>query len=1119
MNLKLNFNGIRPRVKFFFFSCIMFSSLYATSNTLAQPISFHLEQATFSSIVEEIESQTSYVFSFESGWLDLETKFDVAYNDMKIEDIIDDLSSKFRFDYKIDNTYIQITKKNLPPDSLQQITVKGHIYDEYNNPLPGATIIDKRTNQGVTSDFNGFFSISVDAGTVLLISYIGYKDFEIEVVNETELEIILETKASELNEIVVVGYGVQEKSSLTGAVSQIKSEDIIETKTANIEGALVGRIPGLTLSVRSGQPGEDDASILVRGRGTFGNANPLIVIDGVANRGNFSRLNSYDIESISVLKDASAAIYGAQSANGVIVVTTKKGKHAANGKPRVSVNSEYSLTQPTIKPNLMTAVQVLTWENERNVRIGSPPEFNRIIKGYEEGTLDPNEWGETDWWAYTTNKWSEQRRTSVSVDGGSESFSYYLSSGLLNQDAIFKNSVFGYDQFNFLANFDLKLSDNLDVGVSINGRQEKRINPLGDINGVIASIYTRLPYDLPRYSNGFLAETSGGSNPVALINGDAGDQQSTSRTYLNKVSFKLRLPSITDGLYLSGFGAYDIFKSRSRSLSKPYDIYSYSPNTGEYSNLKGQQGGVNLSENTRSDVLSTLQFQLGYDQLFGDHSIKFFAAYEQSKSDGSYLFASRNNLVSPELPSLDLGSEIDQRNGGSNFQAARQNYFGRLSYSYKNRYLVELTSRYDGSQNFPPGSRFGFFPGASVGWKISEEPSFKISWISNLKLRASVGILGNDRIAPFQYLQNYDVRSFTELVRGTGGYVEWYNRNVFGENKQVTQGLYPSSVPNPNVTWESATKANVAIDLSLFDGKFDFSADFFYDRREDILLPRLASVPEYAGFQLPDENLGIVNNKGFEVAMAYNNKVGDFNYFVNGQISYARNQIEFMDEAKDTPLWQRRTGQSIDFISGYQADGIYQNQAEIDASAHLPDAIPGDIKFKDIKEDGVIDAKDIAFSFLSPTPRYIYSFELGGSWKGLSLSAFFQGQLQAETMYRPWPLNQDRAFYVDRWISDRETPNATQPGAYGAGTNNSLGSTHWIRDNSFLRLKNVFLSYDLPDEIIKKLKIAQLRIFMNGSNLFLLQNNVEIFDPESTTDTGWYYPQQRVISTGLTLTF
>jgi TonB-linked SusC/RagA family outer membrane protein len=993
----------------------------------------------------------------------------------------------------------------------QSRTIQGKVLDENGEGLPGATLLLQGTSTGTITDVDGSFSLEIpDGPQVLITSFVGYATQEINVSDkETSLVIRMILDLEALEEVVVVGYGTQKKESITGAVAKIDSKELMQTRTANVANNLAGRLPGLVINARGGQPGQENMEIFIRGKSTTGDASPLFVIDGVANRGTFERLNPDDIESISVLKDASAAIYGAQAANGVILVTTKRG---TKGKPKFNYNNSLSYTQPARRQHLMNSVQYLTWIDEQNERNDRPQIYQNVIEDYENGENDPNVWGDTDWWEATTDQWSPQYQHSLSVSGGSENFKYYVSGQHLYQDAIYKGDAFGFSQNNLRSNIDITATSFLEIGLDLAGRFENSTGRKDQdaTEDAIRGIYTMAPFESPYYENGLLRKTSKG-NILPSINGLNGNANAKRQVFNNKLSAKLSLDNLIKGLSLEGFAAIDIINRTREEVQKPYDNYFLNAD-GVYDNLRDETGGVTLFQQFDEELSQTYHGRINYANNFGAHSINAFAAYEQNQLEGQYISASRINLVSAELPFLFTGSNANQNNDGKGLQSARVNYFGRLNYEYAGKYMLEFSIRRDASQNFPTNTRFGTFPGLSAGWRISEEQFWNSNFIEEFKLRGSWGLVGNDRvtnrngeIAAFQYLQLYDI--------GEGA--------VFGSVPKLSTGVTPNTVPNPSITWETARKTNIGLDISMSQGLLDLTIDAFYEERSDILATRNASVPIYSGIQLPNENIGKTKNKGIEFSALHRKKLSkDFQYRIGGQFTYAKNEIVFIDESPFVPSHQRVEGSPIDYLLVYEADGLYQNQEEIDGSPHFPDAKPGDVRFVDVNDDGLINAEDRVLLPEGPTPRIVYGINLGVSWKGLELNAFFQGQDGASTIYRPWDINQDDWYFDNRWISEEETPNAESPAAWDMSSSTIQNvSTIWVKKNNFLRIKNVELAYTLPPEITDKLHISNVRLFVSAFNLGFIFDSVKLYDPESRSDTGWYYPQQRMFTTGLSVTF
>jgi TonB-linked SusC/RagA family outer membrane protein len=987
------------------------------------------------------------------------------------------------------------------PSEKKTYPIRGRVIDENEEGLPGATVLMKGSNVGTTTDINGEFIMEVPEGDqVLVISYIGFITQEIRVSAEsTYLRISMEQDIQALEEIVVVGYGKQKKESISGSIAKIESQEITQTKTANVANNLAGRVAGLLINARGGEPGQESMEIFIRGKATTGDASPLFVIDGVANRGSFERLNPEDIESISILKDASAAIYGAQAANGVILVTTKRG---AKGTPKLHYSNSFSYTQPAKRQQLMNAPQYLTWLDEQNARNGRPQIYQNIIEDYQIGENDPNIWSDTDWWNEAMDSWSPQLQHNLSLSGGSDQFKYYLSGQHLNQDANFKGSEFGFSKTNVRSNIDVRATSFLDLGLDLAGRFENTIGT-GGVEDLIRGIYNMAPFEAPYYENGLLRNTSKG-NILPGIYGLNGDSEIERKVFNTKLSAKISLDEWVKGLSINAFGAIDILNQGRRVLQKPYDIY-FLNGEGEYENLRDNTGTVNLFQQADNEISQTYHARINYERDLEKHSLGGFIAYEQNQVNGEYLAASRKDLVSEDLPYLFSGSEANQDNDGRGWQSARVNYFGRFNYAYFDKYFLELTLRIDGSQNFAKERRFGTFPGASFGWRISEEDFWSSSLIEGLKLRLSWGQLGNDRVNSFQYFQLYNIEEAA----------------VFGDNPLLGTGLSPATTPNPNITWETAEKTNLGIDLSLPNGMLDLTLDAFYEKRSNILAQRNASVPIYTGIELPDENIGKTKNRGFEISALHRRTIGNqLKFRLGGQFTYAQNEIVFVDESPFVPEYQKVEGSPIDYLLVYQADGLYQNKEEIESTPHFPDAKPGDVRFVDTNNDGSITAEDRILLARGPTPRMVYGFSLGLSWKTLEFNAFFQGQSGASTIYRPWDVNQDSWYFDNRWISEEATPDAQSPAAWDMSSSTIQEvSTIWVKKNDFLRIKNVELAYVFPTNLRDPFRISNLRLFVSAFNLGFIYNAVGLYDPESRSGTGWYYPQQRIISTGLSVTF
>lgn len=1000
----------------------------------------------------------------------------------------------------------------------QGFTVKGVVKDATGEVVIGASVLEKGTTNGTITDVDGNYSIHVAGDkSTLIFSYIGYSPVTVTVGSHKTIDITLKEDTELLDEVVVVGYGVQKKASVTGSVSSIKGENLKAEGTANVTNMFAGRLPGVIASNRSGEPGADYSDILIRGKGSLNDNAPLIVIDGVANRSGLDRLNPNDIESVNVLKDASAAIYGAQAANGVILITTKRGTSA---KPTISYDGSFSLAQFTRTPKLMNAYQYMTYDDEINTYNGWSTKWDKIKDGYLDGTINRDKYGDTDWMDATFRTSAPQTRHSLSVNGGSEKVKFYISGDFSYQEPNFRNTEFNYQSGQLRSNLDAQITKNFKVGMDLGIRKEKRNNSVYSTNTMFWEAFMAYPYLYDYYPNGLPGPgLSNGNNLAVLASGkDTGYDRIDDFFVDTKINFDLQLPWITKGLSVNGYAAFDYHFYNRKQFWDVWDTYRYNDETGEYdkqtTNMDGNK--INLNQKNDNNSSRTFHVKLNYDRTFGDHHVGAFVAYEQNQYEGEYFWGWRGYYLANKPDYLDFGADKEKTNGGRGYITARQNFFGRFNYAYKERYLAEFTLRHDGSMNFASNKRWGTFPGVSLGWRISEENFLKEAapFVNDLKLRASWGKLGNDRSYDysktpkeaiyFQYLDTYD------MLDGA----------ILGEMPEINKGFLPGRVGNPNITWEKVDSKNIGIDGTLWNGLLSFTAEYFYQKRTDILTPKQASIPNYTGLFLPDQNIGEVSNQGVELMLNHRNKIGNVNYSVGGNFTFTKNKILYFDEAANTPEWQRRTGHSLDTWLMYKSDGIYQTKEEIENSPHLWNAKPGDIKYVDIDGDEAITDNDRIRSEYSNIPRMVFGLTLGAEWKGWELNMLWTGQTKASQMIVPYSYNIHEEFYENRWISAEQTPNSKYPRAFNKDDKmNTRWSDFWLYDASFLRLKNLEIAYNLPKKWLSTMNMQTVRIYLVGNNLFTM-DHIKFQDPESNaTSAGQYYPQSRTYTVGVNVTF
>ncbi|TDQ77932.1 SusC/RagA family TonB-linked outer membrane protein [Sphingobacterium yanglingense] len=1081
---------------------IAFAATTMASESIAQgTVTFRFRDVKLKNLLNSIEEQTGISFIYNDDQLEgvRVSSIDVS-NKEWTKVLIPILKTElFQADFIGKN---RVLIRKIPLD--QEKIAFGTITDKDGKALAGVSIRQKNSKNSTQSNSDGQFSLVVDdESAIIQFTFVGFLPEEVGY-QKASMNIVLVEDLAQLEEVMVVGYGTQKKATLTGSVSQISGTDLKKSVAPNLSNSLVGRLPGVIANNRSGEPGNDYSEIFIRGKGSLGNNSPLYVIDGVANRGGIERLNPSDIESVTVLKDASAAIYGAQAANGVILITTKRG---GSSKPVITYEGNYGLSEHTRTPNLMDGYQFMVYDDEINAHFGRTQKYKDIKNGYLDGTIDPLLYADTDWMKSIFRR-SPQTQHSLSLRGGDEKVKYYLSGGLLYQEPGFRNTNLNFKTAQFRANIDAKINNNLSVLAEVANRQENRHNSNYTMGTFFWEAFHAYPFLHDYYPNGLPGPgISWGNNLVILAGGKTGYQKIKDNFLNTKVGFDLKAPWIVDGLFFSGYAAFDTQARNEKKLNDMWDAYRYNPSTKEYDNIRETTGEANINLSQRNDDIqtSTYHFKLGYEKEIGNHHINAFVAYEQSKTEGDWFSAYRRDFLSNAVAYMFAGSDNQKNNDGKATISARQNYFGRFGYGYKEKYLVDFTLRRDGSQNFVRDARWGWFPGVSAAWRISQEEFFKnsVPVINEFKVKASWGKLGNDRVDPFQYVSTFN------LNEGA----------LFGIDPKREKGFTVGRLANPNITWEKVDTKNIGFESVLLNHSLSFDFQYFYSMRTDILTQKQASVPRYTGLTLPDQNIGEISNRGIESSLLYRGKSSSFNYFVGGNFTFVRNKIHFFDEAENTPEWQRRTGHSIDSWLVYKADGIYQNQAEIDAGPHFLNTSPGDIRYVDIDGSGSITSNDMIRIHSSPIPEIIYGINMGGTWKNVELNVLWQGQGRAQQMIRPGSYNRHTTYFDNRWISAEETPDAKYPRAFDRDdTFNSQNSTFWLKDASFIRLKNVELAYNFSPQFLERLKMQNFRIFLSGFNLFSI-DHIKIQDPEGTSAGGMYYPQQRIYSAGINVSF
>lgn len=1010
-----------------------------------------------------------------------------------------------------------------------QVMVRGNVSDESGDPLVGASVSIKGTTTGTITDPDGNYSLSINDKTATMVfSFIGYETTEENVGNRSQVNVVLAEKQEGIDEVIVVGYGTQKRQSVTGAVSQVSGKDLMTKPVGNINNMLGGMVPGVVALQQSGQPGGDAASIIIRG------TDAKYIVDGVER--NISEIDPNEIASISVLKDASSAsIYGLD-ASAVVIVTTKRGD---TGPSQITFSGSYGVSSNAVMMEMLDGPGYAYWYNKAREMDGDDPVFSasHIEKMLNDDPTDG--WGNTNWYDETFGLGSN-RNMNLNATGGTEKIKYFVSLGNYNQ----KGNVegFNYNRINLRSNIDAVIADNLDLTFDVSGRIEDRKRPgysasPGDWNNIPQQAMRAHPY-VPAEIDGVPVSTRTASsyvNPLAASD-LTGYNRVKNGILQTKTALNYRVPFI-DGLSVKFMTAYDISYQTTKSFSTPYYTQVATPPTATTKDI-----GYTYTHDARGTTTSlveglghytklTTNTSISYENRFEEHSVKALALLETIDQTNNKFGAYGYGFDIPELDELDYATMAEKNKVSGNSAPKRiAGYVVRLNYDYAGKYLAEVSSRYDGSYVFGgmvDGKRWGLFPAASLGWRISEEDWFRYRFedIDNLKLRASIGLTGRTGINPFYYLNTLSfLKDPAVIIGGTA------------EN-----GLITSKPANINLTWEKALQYNLGFDASLWRGKLMAEFDVFYKYVYDILSKVDATFPDsYGGYVPGFENNNKQDHKGFEFSLTHNNKIGDFSYRIGINGTYTKRRWLRFGDSENTPDWLKLTGKEVGAQIGFIDQGLFQSQEDIDNSALIPGRAVrvGDIKYLDRNGDGMITyEQDRGYIGKSAYPKFVGGINLGAGWKGLDLSAMFQGAMGRDvaltgvyssgvmdntSMTKPFYHGGNSPVYLleNSWREDNPTGEFPRLSVVTASSNNAYSSTFWYRSGDYLRLKSLQLGYTFPKRWTQKIDLETLRIYAEGQNLFTLsQLSKYNIDPEQPGVSNGYYPQQRVISMGVKLVF
>ncbi|MDR1723390.1 MAG: TonB-dependent receptor [Tannerella sp.] len=923
------------------------------------------------------------------------------------------------------------------------------------------------------------------------------------------IRLLEDTRA--LEEVVVVGYGTQKKVTLTGSVSAISNQDIVRAPVSNISKAIVGRLPGVRVKDSGGAPGSE-ASVDIRGFGS-----PLILVDGIEQSG--FQIDPNEIESISVLKDASAAIYGVKAGNGVMLITTKKG---AAGKSRITYNGSVGWQNFINPPQTINALEYAESKNEDALNSGieliySREDIEKFRAGTEEG------YRSYDWLDILVRPNAPQTQHNLNISGGTEAVNYFTSVGYLKQETQIRSDAAGFDRYNIRSNISAKIAQYLTAEMQIGGRIENSEAPKLDL--------ARLNDALPIYS-GYANDSNhdyvgiNQGNFIATQYSDlSGYNRRTNKLFNGQFSLKYDMPFI-EGLSAKVLFSYLGTLQETKTFDKAYNLYVYEPTTNTY---RTERTIGSPSSLTRRDDIGTqnfLQFRLDYNRVFAQkHSVSAFAAYEQREDLTDYVVAYRQFDLDV-LDQINAGRDLNKTNEGNQSELANASFVGRLNYDYMSRYMLNLTFREDGSAKFSKDSRWGFFPGVEAAWRISEESFLKdrLPKLSNLKLRLSYGKMGDDRVAAFQYLTGYN-------YPGSGTY-------IFGTD--VTKSVTSKGLANTNFTWYTSEIYNAGVDASWMNGLLEGSLDVFYRKRDGLLAYRSSSLPNTFGASMPQENLNSDDYRGFELALGHSNRIQDFRYSVKGNMSFTRAKnryIEQTDPITSYLNWRNnRTDRWSNIAYGYKCVGQFQSFEEINNWA-VQDGngnttlLPGDLKFEDLDGSGVIDDNDIQPIVRGNTPEIYYGFDLTASWKGFDASVLMQGATNYSC--RLWNAMEAPLFnggtslkvMMDRWHRadpfdpDSEWIPGKYPSTYNTGKSNNMRYSTWNVINSYyFRVKNVEFGYTLPKNWVGRAGVNNIRLYVSGNNVLTL-DNLPFGDPEMPDPRFYMYPAVKIWNLGVNVTF
>lgn len=1106
---------------------ILFFSALLSAAPLYGQISVTFKDVPLMEALSTLENKSEYSFFYSNMLPDKDARVSIDARDKSIEFILDNIFSNLSISYEINGHQI-VLREDKKEDKNTSYKASGVVIDSAGEPVIGAGVVIEGSTNGTITDVDGRWELVVPSTTTkIVIGSLGYKEQVVAAGSASARTVTLHEDSQMLQETVVVGYGVQKKVNLTGAVAMVNSEEMNARPISSVASGLQGLLPGVTVVNSSSQPGQANTTIRVRGVGTIGNSNPLILIDGI--EGDISSINPEDIESVSVLKDAaSSAIYGARAANGVLLVTTKKLAAGKDAVTKINFSAYAGIQTPTRLPEMCDAIEFMTLDNEARKNVDTadawlPEDFDKV-----RNNTDPNYFGNTDWIGQVIKKVAPQQNYSLSLNGTLGNSGYMLSYRYFDQSGLTVGNSTGETRHNLRFKINTKLIDRVTLSSNLGYTTTKVISPVSSLTSGGGAIYTamRIAPNVPvRYTDGTWAYGGGNTNPVAILR-DGGraktDADELSIMEVVKVDI-LKGWDVSATYNVTSYnGLKDILK-KTITFNNPEDgsTYSYqSPNS-----IKN----IDYRHNQQTFILQT-----NFDLNFGKHNVSGVVGMSQEWYTSRSFEASRTKLITEQDPTLNLGDPQTMSNASSYSSWAIRSGFGRVSYNWNERYLLEGNLRYDLSSRFHKSNRSGLFPSVSAGWRISEENFMAATrtYLDNLKIRASWGMLGNQYVGSSNYPYLSVLQAYTSGI------------SMIGAN--ATTGYVQSTLSNPNLSWEKIKMLDLGFDLAMFSNRLTFSFDWYNKDTDGILLK--LNYPAQLGAKPSEQNAGKVNNKGWEMDLNWRSQAGEFMYGIGFNLSDVKNKIvDLGGNAPDLSGNQiRMVGYPIDAFYGYIADGLMTpedfkiNNPETH-TYNLPNIPvilgnryqPGDIKYKDLSgpegvPDGRITPEYDRTVLGSSIPRYTYSVRGNLGWRGIDFSFVLQGVGKCSGYLEGSARHalQDMAAYPQKVHLERynvvtnPNPKASYPRlTYNTGFNQNTFSTFWLEDASYLRVKNVQLGYTFPEKWMKKARIDNFRVYASADNLFTFSKFFYAYDPETPVSKGGYYPLVKTVVIGVNLTF